>query len=196
MEERSVKCMVFHSPRDNGREIYIQEAAKNANRPVHQIANPTYFPTIPGTKHELSGRFVEQSFDVAEGEVVKVFLNLNPGYGQMKLNGSIFLRVRKGAAHHRLHIKSIEHVDLTRQHFEIEGPFDIIEVEEALALGVKILPAFRQLAAPIIRQKLIKEDIIIHEEDSPAVRYTEREIGEGDNKKKITVKKRRRSVEI
>lgn len=189
MRTSSGKCYLFHSPTTGAKEVFIDSAQLPL---VRKLGKAEYFPAVPGKKMQITGRFVKQGFDVKEGEVLKLFITVNPGLGKMELSGSIFLMIRKEAAHRRLHIDLTNDSSASFRDATIEGTFDIISVEDAVKLGCKIPKGFRALASPTMRRKLLTKDVILSEEQSPAPLILER----STSSSKVVVKKRRRSIEI
>ncbi len=186
----SGKCYLFHSPTDGGREVFIDSASPEAG--IKKLGKPSYFAAIKGRKPDISGRFIEQKFYVRQGEVLKLFITVNPGLGKMELSGSVFLRVRKSAACRRLHIDLTNNYDASFRDATIEGTFDIISVEDAVKLGCKVPKAFFALASSTMRRKLLTKDDILLQEESPPPLIVEKTLED----KKVVVSKRRRSIEL
>lgn len=203
LRKKSSKACFFHAPRKGGKgnqEVFLDKASKNnitggQDGVIHTKGFAQHSPSIAGMKPEISGRRIEQTYQIAEGEILKLFINVRNGYGKLPKTASVFVRVRKKAAYRKLRFAMVDHPDNSFTHAEIEGCFDIISTEDALASGVKIPPAYRMFSDPDTIDSVLSENIVIHEElEAPTI--TERKIlkDEEGNEKTIITKKRRRQI--
>lgn len=202
VRKMSAKVCLFHAPRKNGpgnSEMFLDKAATHAinGEAVGRLGFPSFSPSVPGTREEITGRMVRQSFSIEEGEVVKMFCNIRRGWGKMPYTASIFLRVRAEAAYRRVTVKTLEHPDVAFTHAMVEGCFDLLTLEDTLALGVHIPPAFRSMAEHHNTSTVLTEDKIIQAEASSAPRYEERKLVDEStgNVRTLTVRKKRRAIE-
>lgn len=200
--DKSAMVCVFHSPRKGGagnKEVWLDKASKSGvtSSVVRRVGEPSFTAAIPGTKQDIGGRFVRQTFDLAEGEIIKVFVNVRPGYGRMPRTGNVFLRVRQNAAYRRLRFAMIDHADAAHTSAEIEGTFDVLSLDSLEAAGVHIPTHFRQSCSLSVMEKILTENTIIHPEISAAVRVRKRVRETADGAAVVTFeKKRRRALDI
>jgi hypothetical protein len=203
LRKQSAKTCFFHAPRKGGkgnREVFLDKAATNGvtggpDGVIHRAGAPSYSDSVPGVNGQIGGRRVEQQFSIAEGEIIKGFVNVRPSYGKLPKSASVFLRVRKDAAYRRLKFKMLDHADTTLTHSTIEGCFDILTTAEAVAAGCHIPTAYRSFSDPSNLATVLEEDIIIHPEKAAAPRYEERIVKDGQgNERKVVKRKRRRMI--
>lgn len=201
LRKQSAKAHIFHTPRKGGkggREVFLDKAATNAvtgeeGGVVQRSGRANFGESIPGTNPEIGGRIITQSFNVAEGEILKVFVNVRRAYGKLPRSASIFLRVRAKAAYRRMRFNLLEHADTVFTHAEIEGCLDILTTDEAIAAGVHIPTAYRSFSDPSNIATVLEEDVIIREEEEKAVRLEEKTLTDSEgNTRTIRTRKRRR----
>lgn len=202
MRKQSAKIHAFHSPRKGGvgnKEVFLDKASKSGVTSGHirKVGVPEFCAAIPGTKQEIGGRFVKQTFDIEEGEILKLFVDVRPGYGNPKRTGSVFIRVRRNAAHRKIRIKMIDHADVAYTHAEVEGCFDVLTLNELDAAGVKVLKGLRHLSSEANLERIISENIVIQPEVSAPVRVRKRKRVDADgNEQTVFERKKRRSLDI
>ena len=202
LRKQSAKACYFHSPRKGGkgnRELFLDKAAGNAitggtDGVIHRAGNPHYTDSVPGTNPEIGGRMVTQSFSVAEGEVIKCFINVRPSYGKLPKSASVFMRVRRNAAYRKLTFKLLDHPDTILTESTIEGCFDILTTEEVLSLGCRIPEAFLSFSDPTNVDTVLSSDVVIHPEKESPVRLEEKVVKDGSGNERTVVKRRKRRV--
>lgn len=203
LRKQNAKAHFFHAPRKGGkggREVFLDKATSNAatggqDGVIHRSGTASFADAIPGTNPEIGGRMITQSFQIAEGEIIKAFINVRLSYGRLPRSASVFLRVREEAAYRRLRFNLIDHADTVFTHAEVEGNFDLITVEEAVAAGCHIPKAYLSFSDPSNIETVVDEDIIIREEKAARVIITEREVSDGDGTTRVVrTRKRRRKI--
>lgn len=199
----SAKACIFHAPKKGGKgsvEIFLDKAARSGitggpDGVVNRIGLPNYMQSVPGTVPEISGQMIEQSFAIAEGEIIKVFISVRSGWGKLPRSGNVFLRVRSEAAYQLLTFEMISHPDVAFTHARVEGNFDVLTLEEALAFGVHIPVAYRSMCEQHNVDRILTDRVIVHEAVSSAPKFTQKVISDGEVSRTITVRKRRRVIE-
>lgn len=150
----SAKAYVFHTPRKGGvgvEERILPVAAKSGQTnsvitPLQSFAQRT--PSVQGYSVEVGGSMTAQSFIVAEGEILKFFVNRRPGAGKLPLTACQFIRVRETAALRCIEAKLLTDPKVTQPFAMIRGRFDLLTLEEAVALGVTVNPGFMRQFHP------------------------------------------------
>ena len=202
LRKQSAKACYFHTPRGGGsgsREVFLDKAAANSvtggpDGVIHRAGSPQYADSVPGTNPEIGGRRVTQQFSIAEGEIIKCFINVRPSYGKLPKSASVFLRIRRNASYRKLTFKLLDHPDTILTESTIEGSFDILTTEEALAAGVNIPTAYRSFSDPTNIATVLTADTIIHPEKESPVRFEEKVVNDGSGNHRTVVKRKRRRV--
>ncbi len=195
----SAKVILFHCSRSGGgQEVYISQAAKNSDGLVTTVGFPQHSPAQMGIAMDVGGRMIKAGYSVRGGEVLKVFVNIRRGYSTMDRVGNFYIRVRPEAAYRVVKMKLLLDNTVTFKEASIEGNFDMLTVEEAMAEGVKCLQQHRQFADPINIERIITSNTIIAPARAPAPRkevYTVEDAATGETKTLVRNKKRR-SIEL
>lgn len=182
------------------KEKFLDQAAKNAitggpKGVIHHKGKAEYEASVPNVRKEIGGHMVKQSFEIEEGEVVKCYINVRRDYGKLPRNANVFLRMRANAAYRKIRFNLIDHVDTVFTHGEIEGTFDLLTTEEAIAAGVHIPKAYRSFSAPENAATVIQENIVIRPELESKIVLAQATVSDGEgNTKTIVRKKRRRNI--
>jgi hypothetical protein len=202
LRNSSGKAIFFHSPRTGGPgngELFLDKAAREgpATAVLRRIGLPKFEPSISGRLPAMVGECITQAFEVADGEVIKAFVTVRYGYGRLPLQGSAYLRVRAAAAHRRIRFQVTENLTASFTHAEIQGPLDILTLDELDSLGIKVLPAFRQFCSPEVVSRLITENLVIQPELAPKIEVRKKEVATPDGGTvAVFERKRRRAVDI
>lgn len=203
MRKQSAKAYVFHSPRAGGvgnAEVFLDKASDNGptREVINRIGRGDFCAAIPGCKPEIVGRFVKCSYDVPDGEVLKVFVSVRRGYGNRPLTGAVFLRMRAKAAHRVLRFKLLDHADAAYTHAEVEGTFDVLTVEEAKALGCKVKKQFASYHTASAAASVLTENVVVQEEVEAPVRLERKQVTDerGEVHTVVVAKRKRRGVRL
>jgi hypothetical protein len=139
----SAKSYLFVTPtrRFPGKEMHIGVAAK-AQGAIRQTGSPQTVPAAPGMRPEM-GRWTTCNYDVPEGTLLKLFAVRSGGFGSMRVQGSLFLMVREHAAFRRVQTILTGHPKAAYSRVNIEGRFDLLTVDQAVALGAVVPNHFR-----------------------------------------------------
>jgi hypothetical protein len=191
----SAKAFVFYSPRAfnaGAAEQHLGIAAKSPQtssvvRKISPFGIVT--PSVSGYAPEVGGKMIRMSYEVANGEVLKVFGQRRAGAGKLTMTACQFLRVRDTAALTEVTVRLLSDPSVTEPFAKVVGRFDLISLEEAKALGVKVLPQFEKMfhqssveylfATRIIDAEKAKVETIQKDDGSTAL---------------VTVQKRRRFI--
>jgi hypothetical protein len=188
LRNHSGQVRIFHCPRKGGvgnKEVFLDAASKNGPTAsvVQRIGSPHIFSAIPGANPEMVGRACTQVFDIAEGEVVKVFVDTHNNYGKRPTRASIYLRMRTNAAHRILEFDITDHASAAFTKGSIEGSFDILTLDDVDSEGINILPHYRDCAMEGAVRKAISREVVISAEASPVVRTRKAVVDDGTGKK-------------
>jgi hypothetical protein len=200
LRKASAKVCIFHCPRAGSvgnMEVFLDKAATSGVTAavVRRSGMPHFISAVPGVVPEIGGRMINQSFSIAEGEILKVFVNVRPGWGKLPKTGAVFVRIRAKAALRKLEFPMIKHADVAYQESLVEGRFDVLTLADALALGIKVPNHLRMFCEDHCVAQLGVKQTVIDAEISAAVQFEQKQIGDGDTVKTIVVRKRRRSIE-
>jgi hypothetical protein len=150
----SAKCFVFHTPRQGGagvEERHLGLAAKS-NQTANVVRTvspyPTVIPSVQGYSAEIGGKMVRMTYSVEEGEILKLFIQRRPGAGKLPTNACQFVRVREGAALRCVEAKMLTDPMVNEPMSFIRGRFDLLTLEEARALGVKVADGYTRMFHP------------------------------------------------
>ena len=196
LKNSSAKISIFHSPKNGGMERYLSQAAKLKDA-VIQRGSPIFIQSVQGVLKEIGGVYVNCAYEVRSGELVKLFAKVKYGYGRMDKVGSMFIRVRDGAAYRSVTIKTLDVASLNFREAKIEGCFDLVSLEEAIADGVKVKRDYFHMYNPELLSSIV-ETRVLQPELLPAVKKQVVELTDHSTGKKVeaTVVKRRRAISL
>jgi hypothetical protein len=161
---KSAKVIVFHSPRGGGTERFASQAAKDSSSGI-SITSSMMSKSVARTLEEIGGRKWDTVLSVEEGTILKVFVKINPGANRMEKTANFYVRVRAAAAYRSVKIKTIQDdVSVLLTEGSIEGNFDMLTVDEAMAEGIRCLPQHRRFAEQIAVDQVISSHTVIAEE--------------------------------
>jgi hypothetical protein len=200
LRNQSGQVRVFHSPRKGGKgekEVFLDTAAKAGPTiaVISRIGSPHFFSSVPGLNADIVGRATSQVFDIAEGEIIKVFVDSRNNYGKRPTRASIYLRMRAAAASRILKFKITDHASAAFNEGEVEGNFDILTLDEVEAEGVKVLPQFRQYCSEAAVARAITSNVELAPEVAPVPKVKKVAVDDGTGtKKEVFVAARPRRV--
>lgn len=140
----SAKVYVFSlpTPAFPGNESNLHLLSRAGVSGVRAVGTATAAPAAPGVPYDR-GKWTTQTFDIPEGMVLKVFANRSTSaFGQMRIMANMAIRMRAQGPLMRLSAILTQHQNATYTRANIEGRFDILTLEEALALGASIPSTF------------------------------------------------------
>lgn len=139
--ETSAKAFIFHVPttaiRGTGKELHLGVVAKAGIPGFSRVGPATTFPIAPGYLIEL-GMWTRATYDVPEGAVLKIYAQKALGFSQRRVMAAMLLRVRSTAALQRVSAILTGNTVASISRANFEGRFDILTVNEAMALGANI----------------------------------------------------------
>jgi hypothetical protein len=168
LRNASGQVRIFHVPHKGGmgnQEVFLSQAAKNGptQTVVKQVGSPAFFSSLSGVRQEVGGRCVDQIFDIAEGEIVKVFVDVRANYGKRPTRGAVYLRMREGAAQRVLDFAVTNNPRAMFTSGTVEGTFDILTLADLADAGVKIAPHLKPLSTETAVKKVMKQTILREE---------------------------------
>lgn len=165
----SAKAFVFHCPRAGSKAAEERPLGLAAKSPqscdvVRAISPfPSVVPSVQGYPPEVGGKMVRMDYEVADGEVVKVFGQRRPGTGKLPVSANLFLRVRAGAALREITVKLLTDACVTEPYAKVRGRFDLLTLDEALELGCKVHPNFRRAFDPAAVAHIMEATVLAPE---------------------------------
>lgn len=181
LRNESGKVCLFHCPHAGGKgnkEVFLDKASKEgpATQVIRKVTNGRVFSSISGKRPEMVGFASEQTFDITDGEVVKVFIDTRNNYGSRHKTGCVYVRMRSAAAHRIMEFRITDHASADFNTGVLEGTFDVLTLDELDQLGVRILPAYRKFCSPSIQRRLITSDTIIRDEIEAVAKVVKKEV--------------------
>lgn len=193
----SAKISIFHCDKAGGLERYLSQAAK-AQTQVTQRGMAIFSPSVQGMLKEVGGRCINSTFSIAEGEILKVFVKINPGYGRLEKNANFFIKAREHAAYRAVSINTVDAPSVIFRTARLEGCFDMLSLEEAIAEGIQVKSVFRRAYDPNLVASVISKHEVLQPERAPSIKKQIVEVvdpisGASTNVVKV---KRRRAISI
>ncbi len=191
----SAKAFVFYSPRIGGAGAAEQHLgiASKSPQTAHLVRKlspfPTITPSVSGYAPEVGGKMIRTSYEVANGEILKVFGQRRAGAGKLTFSACQFLRVRDTAALVELTVRLLSDPSVVEPYAKIVGRFDLITLDEAKSLGIKVLPHFEKMFSQGVVEDLISIRII-----DPEKAKVETVSKDDGTTAMVTVQKRRRFI--
>ena len=198
MRNMSAQVMMFHCSKTGGIERFISQSAKVSDGIVSAVGFAQFSPSQRGVNADMGGKMVSATYKILKNEIVKVFAKIKRGYGTLDKVGSIYLRVRPDAAYRVVKIKLLDMAGVEFKEAYIEGNFDVLTVEEAIAEGVKCLPQHRHFAEKVNVDRIITSNTVVAPEKAAAPKKELHNIVNADTGEVKTVVrvKKKRSIAI
>lgn len=191
----SAKAFVFYSPRigaAGAAEQHLGIAAKSPQT-AHLVRKlspfPTITPSVSGYAPEVGGKMIRTTYEIANGEVLKVFGQRRAGAGKLTFSACQFLRVRDTAALVELTVRLLSDPIVAEPYAKILGRFDLMTLDEAKSIGVKVLPHFEKMFTQGVVEDLIAAHVI-----APEKAKVETVSKDDGTTAMVTVQKRRRFI--
>lgn len=132
-----------------GQEVHLWMLAKSGgpgSPRITSVGAPVTSPAGAGLKPEIVGKWTSSVYEVPDDVLLKYMVYRSTPQGAR--TASIPLRTRSEAALRRIAIQTIPNPRATASHLYVEGRFDILSVEDMVALGYRppahYLPTFRR----------------------------------------------------
>ena len=193
----SAKACIFYSPRLGGAGSVEQHIGIAAQSPqtahvVKKISSfPTVTPSVAGYSTEIGGKMIRMTYEISNGEILKVFGKRRAGAGKIDFTACQFLRVRETAALTEVTIRLFSDAQVAEPYAKITGRFDLLSLAEAKALGVNVLPQFEKMFSQGVVEDLISSRII-----APAKAKIESITKDDGTTAIVAVDKRRRFIKM
>lgn len=195
-----IKIHLFHSPHPGGaggeREVFINSAAKTVptDSAIQAVGRPTVENALTNIRPEIGGRWFRQSYEIQEGEVLKLFVQKRAAWGKLTQTACFFMQMRKGAALRKLSVRLLCTPQSRHSVAELIGCFDLLPLDYARDLGVKILG--NNLSC--FSQEQVAKLVAVSElepEQAPLPRVSTQEVvSDTGEKHRITVRRKLRSL--
>ncbi len=145
-----------------GKEIHLTYAAKGGLHGIEKVGNMEATPAAPGYRDEF-GKWYRCTYEVPEGTVLKLFAmrKVAEQTAGRHQTAALLLHVRENAPMYRIGVRLTGNPRASFSNVYTEGRFDVLTLDEAESLGVRVLPSRR-------RQFQHVETLITLEEMSPA----------------------------
>lgn len=144
----SAKCFVFHTPHAGGKgaeERPLGLAAKSGqtSEVVRAVSPyPTVIPSVSGYSAEVGGKMVRMTYQVADGELIKLFVQRRPGAGKVPVSACQFIRVRESGALREVEMRLLTDACVNEPFGKLRGRFDLLTLAEARAMGATVASHF------------------------------------------------------
>lgn len=142
------------------------------------------------------GFFMQTSFEVPEGIILKVFAQRKTQAMPRPSTASVYIRLRQDAALHRIEIPLTAYHKATLRNAYVEGRFDILRVAEAEELGVKTNPLALKFFNPPLVRSLMVDNVLSPELRAPVLVRTTTVINSAGQEVKVADSKRKRLIDI
>lgn len=202
-DQGSGKTYMFHSPtptslRRGDKETYLTTAIQKEARVGRKLSSSSKFGSLRGVLEAIGGAYHTQTFQLAEGEVFKVFAQANTSQGggnwrsRMK-TACMFFVPRPDAALQRINITVPQGIrGATTEVWTITGRFDILTLERAKMKGVKVLTNAQYQFNEINQNALFSVEELAPATRSEVIEKV-KDVGGG---KKVVKRERRRLLDL
>lgn len=153
----SFKCIVMRI--HHGLEGFISDAANNTPG-YSKIADPQFSPALAGFQMKIGGRWVDQTYIVPEGAILKVMASRKMSVTDKGKNACILLKAREKGPLIRVVAETlrIPNVSTRAEVTCVKGRFDVITLPDAMREGFKTL--FPASFNPVIRDSMFRVEVL------------------------------------
>ena len=146
-----------------GKEMHLTYAAKDGLHNIARVGSAEVTPAAPGYRDEF-GKWFRCTYEVPEDTVLMLFAmrKVSEQTAGRHQTVAVHLRMRENAPMYRVGVRLTGDRRASFSNVYTEGRFDVLTVEAATSLGVRIAPARRRQFEHI-------ETLITTEEMSPEV---------------------------
>lgn len=178
-----------------GKEIHIGVAGRDQHCPVGLVGYPQVLPAAPGYRDEL-GKWTTGNYELPEGMVLKVF-----GYKKMAANShptsaSQLIRMREGGPLQRIKMPTVGWVNAQYQTVEVTGRFDLLTVEEAAVLGVRVPPQYLPGFHPTSTERVFRYEEVEAERATKVQTETKNVVNTQGEEVAVRTQQRRRNMDL
>lgn len=150
---------------------------------------------FPGLRKEL-GTWKTQVWNLPEGMILKVFASTKTNWNTLMNRGTLYLRVRDGAAFRRILIPLTGAEGARFTHASLEGSVDILTLDEVKGYGINVAPQFEPMCGQAAVRKTFQFEELQPEKSPKALRTTTTIQTDEGKEKVIVSRKRRRSMDL
>lgn len=136
------KLHVFHVPKDGSAEDYLGNVAKTRPVLVRKSGPMTSEEALRRPIGSSSGRWVIQTYDIADGEILKIFASQHKGFGFSQIAASQYVRIDSEAPLWTIRVKLLNVVETNVPYHDLRGRFHLLELDELRDMGILINPMF------------------------------------------------------
>lgn len=195
----SAKLMLFGVPtRDHpiGKETFIDQLARTpgAKLPV-RLQGQTKRDAAPGYRREM-GEWKIKTYDIPAGAILKLFGQRTGSWTSMKVNASIYIRLRETAPLQRVSAILTGWENAALAEAPVEGRFDILTQQDLADEGININPWQARFLEPhLVRQMFRVTQLDQELAPKPTFETKEVETTEGETRK-VRLRKRKRAIDL
>ena len=176
----------------DGSEVPLFVRARDNPECFASVGRPTSTIARPGMRIAL-GKWLTSSYDIRDGEVLKVFGQRHSGRQAPDIKAAFFIMPRANAALQHVAM-GLSNVGAMRSAF-VRGRFDIIDIERAARLGAVVAPHFGAIHDAVPVSRLFRFEQIEPEIAAPPVMERTRVRNLADEQVTVTRTHRRRNFQ-
>lgn len=181
------KVYLFHSPNAQQPDMSERALAVALKDPdmaffARRVGRSDYIGAVIGYKPEIGGQWVTTSYDVNDGQILKIFAAKKTHWKGLETVASVFLHVREEAPYQKVKVKLLGKPQTKLKYADITGRFDVLTLEEAREHGVRVPAHYEKFFDKVVTDVLfevellesglsLKEKIVkqtVHTSDGPA----------------------------
>lgn len=157
MSDGFIKVYAFHVPQGGGKEFFLAGAAKVGGL-IRAQGYPVCEGSVAGIKREIGGSWTMQAYDIAEGEVLKLFVSKRQSWSSNISTAQVLIRMRSEGAHTRIVIPLLARVGKSRfTEAVFDGRFEVITPQEAFAAaGIMVPSLYLRMFQPAAQEACFK----------------------------------------
>lgn len=164
VSDANSKVYLFHSPKADESDLKEQAVSAVAKEGVdflRRVGTQTVVSAVIGVYPEIGGQWWTTNYEIAEGEILKVYATKKHSWKRVHATACQFIRMRAAAPCHKLRVKLLGLGSKTRlKYATFTGRFDLLTLEEAQELGVKVNPAYHHTFIPGEVAKLFDVEVL------------------------------------
>ena len=189
-----VKIYAFHVGKD-GKDQFISKAKTMTSAVKGGV--PTYEGAVAGITKEIGGSWIMQSYEVGEGEILKINTQKKEGWNTLLRSAQIFLHVRENGPLQEVTINLLNRPRSRFPRAVFSGRFDILTPDEVFNMYGIVVPAhYHRFFSPLAQEKVysIRQ---LQPEKAPLERVEMRKVkGDDGITTTVRVRKRFRNLEV
>lgn len=151
--DQSAKVVCYWVPstsehkRSSKKEGFVSAAARISNSGVVKVGANTAIPAVNGHNKDC-GMWITSDYEIEDMTILKFYVCVNKGWGEVEQKANIYLRVRENAPLNKIDIGLLGTSNSNLQKLEVTGRFDIVhDIDEVKLEGVTVIPHFASLTS-------------------------------------------------